>query len=260
MGEVKPMIVETGEALFHLQKQRLPGTELLRYRAVWRAKQLLILPIDCHPFRQSVSAVFEGERSHLLTCLQRSPVKRLLLSPQLEVAELSLWVELAAESGLPVYLRLTRGRHFPIYPRVLLGVKRLFELVVAVLLLILVSPLLLVISLGLFFLTGNVFSRERIVGRRGRLFTAIRFSIPEPDTSILKAFRIFIKRSNLNTFPLLLNVIRGEIALWGEQLITLTEVENLDLLMSKRKYGLPGVWRRKPDIEDVAQLDKNMVS
>lgn len=182
----------------------------LRYRAVWRSKQLLIFPIDCHPFRQSVSAVLEGDRHRLLSCLRHSPVRRLLLSPELPLVELLFWTELGRDAGLPVYLRrsVQRGRKNS-WPKSLL--LRWGDVIGASVSLALLSPAMLLIALRLLVSAGRVFDREWCVGRDGKLFRALRFAtIPE---SSLKN-----KRVGVTELPLLVNILRGETTLLAETL------------------------------------------
>jgi exopolysaccharide biosynthesis polyprenyl glycosylphosphotransferase len=118
-------------------------------------------------------------------------------------------------------------------------VKRVFDVVGASIALVLLSPLILVTGL-LVKLTspGPVFFRQERVGRGGRRFELLKFRSMVPDAEERKAeleehnqaaegfFKIaddpritplgrFLRRTNLDELPQLLNVLRGEMSLVG---------------------------------------------
>jgi len=249
------MIADTGGALAQREARRdrtivrsnsaTAGIQRLRYRAVWRSKHLVILPIDCHPFRRSVSAVLEGDRARLSTCLKHSHVKRLLLSPELEPAELLFWARLAGGAGLTVHLRLhreKRGLQAPL--RLPAVVQQPLHYAVSVTLLLILSPLMLVISLAALCLTGSIFSREIAVGQGGKLFTALRFQSPASSTHLSAAARQVLTQSHLLDLPLLLNVLRGEMLIWGQKPALLTDPmkdATLSPISLHKRRELPGI-------------------
>lgn len=196
MGNVKPVISETTDLMLGRQgsvaKARTQVLQRVRYRAVWRAGWLVICPVDCHPFRQSVSAVMEGDRDRLLACLKRSPVKRLLLSPELSVAELQFWAELGLKVGRNTYVRGGAIASLR-YQKSLFLFWNLSYAIRSVLLGLLTSPLYLIIALILSVKTGKIFSHKWSINSTGKLFPRIIFntnliSNPARELSIYQAF------------------------------------------------------------------------
>ncbi len=207
MRDIKPVIAgTTGSMTSHhggassVQKM---GLQVVRYRAVWRSRHLIIFPIDCHPFRQSVSAVMEGDRDRLLACLEHSTVTRLLLSPELPLEELYFWAELGRLAGVPIYLRRLQASY--VRPKLLL--RRAINLFGATSILMLLSPLLLLITLLLLSSSGQVFSREWSVGERGNLFRSMRFALDGEGVPVVLAK---LGETRLVDLPLFINVLRGE--------------------------------------------------
>ena len=104
--------------------------------------------------------------------------------------------------------------------------KRLFDLVISLLMLILLSPVMLVIAILVRARLGKpvLFSQER-PGRHGNLFRLYKFRTmrdlfdaegkPLPDEERLTPFGRFLRASSLDELPELFNVIKGEMSLVG---------------------------------------------
>jgi lipopolysaccharide/colanic/teichoic acid biosynthesis glycosyltransferase len=104
--------------------------------------------------------------------------------------------------------------------------KRLFDLIVAILALVLLSPLLLAIALAVRVRLGSpvLFTQLR-PGLGGRLFRLVKFrtmrdafdaeGVPRPDAERLTAFGRALRASSLDELPELWNVLRGEMSLVG---------------------------------------------
>ncbi len=109
-----------------------------------------------------------------------------------------------------------------------LVIKRIFDFVVALVLLILLSPLFLVISVWIACDSkGGVFFRQRRVTTYGRVFKIFKFRTmvsdsekkgPQVtvrhDTRVTKAGR-FLRKCRLDELPQLLNVIKGDMSFVG---------------------------------------------
>lgn len=149
-------------------------------------------------------------------------------------------------------------------------VKAVVEWPLAMVLLLLLSPLLLLIALlvrasG----SGPILHRRRVVGRGGREFDAFKFrtmvadadQVLAADPALREAFEVShklvddprvtpvgraLRRYSLDELPQLLNVMRGEMWLIGPRMVTAGELEkygaHVDKLLSV-KPGLTGLWQ-----------------
>lgn len=106
--------------------------------------------------------------------------------------------------------------------------KRLFDFVFAIVLLVIFSPLLLVISIFVYFQDGGeVFFRQKRIGLKGCEFSIFKFR-----TMILNADKVgpfftrdddvritklgsFLRKTSLDELPQLLNVVKGDMSLVG---------------------------------------------
>ncbi|MBK9303189.1 MAG: sugar transferase [bacterium] len=170
------------------------------------------------------------------------------------------------------------------------AVKRLVDLAGALVGLTLVLPvfplLVLLIKLDT---PGPVFFRQRRVGMRGRIFDCYKFRSMVVDAEVRKedlahlneasgaAFKIerdpritgvgrFLRRSSLDEFPQLYNVLRGEMSVVGPRPQIPSEVAAYTPAQARRlqvKPGLTCLWqvsgRSHLDFEDWMQLDLEYV-
>jgi exopolysaccharide biosynthesis polyprenyl glycosylphosphotransferase len=108
------------------------------------------------------------------------------------------------------------------------SVKRLFDLVLALLALGMLLPLMALIAAAIKLDSpGPVFFRQRRAGRHGRIFSIFKFrsmhvledgaDVVQAKTADVRVTRIgrFLRRSSLDELPQLLNVVAGEMALVG---------------------------------------------
>lgn len=115
----------------------------------------------------------------------------------------------------------------PIYNPIVRAMKRVIDVVVSVLALVVLSPVLLVIALVVRCSSpGPVLFRQRRVGLRGREFTMLKFRtmrVTDTDATGWTARddprRTFagrmLRRTSLDELPQLVNVIRGDMSLVG---------------------------------------------
>ena len=111
-----------------------------------------------------------------------------------------------------------------------LVLKRAFDLVLAVLLLGLLSPILLLLALAIRLSStkGPVLFRQERVGKDGQIFTLLKFRsmIPDAEAATGPVFATaddqrrtaigrLIRRFSLDELPQLLNIVRGDMSLVG---------------------------------------------
>jgi len=106
------------------------------------------------------------------------------------------------------------------------ALKRVFDVVWAVLGLALLSPFLLAIALGVRISSpGPILFRQKRVGRDGKVFEMLKFRSMRPGSETLaftakddpRVTRLgsFLRRTSLDEIPQLFNVIKGEMSLVG---------------------------------------------
>lgn len=172
-----------------------------------------------------------------------------------------------------------------------LGLKRLFDVCVAALALVLLSPVLAVCALVLLAVEGRpVLFRQIRVGRNGREFTMLKFRtmgedaqdrLPElapqnerhgplftmaDDPRVSRVGR-FMRTTSLDELPQLVNVLRGEMSLVGPRPALPAEVAEFDPEVRQREQlpqGMTGQWqikgRRNPDFDTYVQMDLDYVT
>lgn len=132
---------------------------------------------------------------------------------------------------------------------------RLFDIAVAALALLLLSPFLLVAALAIKLGSrGPVFYRQRRVGLDGREFemlklrTMVQGSDPvgvgtvvfRDDPRVTRAGR-FLRRTSLDEVPNLVNVLRGEMAIVGPRPTIPAQVDDYTEFQRRRHEVLPGI-------------------
>lgn len=104
--------------------------------------------------------------------------------------------------------------------------KRLIDFTAAFIGLILVSPLFIFITIGLFIANqGKPFFFQARPGLQGRLFKIIKFRTMNdkrdeagnllPDAARLTPIGAFVRKTSLDEIPQLINVLKGDMALIG---------------------------------------------
>lgn len=136
-------------------------------------------------------------------------------------------------------------------------VKRLIDIVVSVIALVLLMPLLIVLALVVKFSSpGPIFFRQERIGKNGRPFSIIKYrtmvvdaekSGPQLSSSndprITKVGR-FMRKSRLDEFPQFINVLIGEMSLVGPRperqyyIDQITEIEPQFLELTKVRPGI----------------------
>jgi exopolysaccharide biosynthesis polyprenyl glycosylphosphotransferase len=161
-----------------------------------------------------------------------------------------------------------------------LAAKRLLDVTVSVIGLVLLSPILLVIAIAIALDDGRpILFRQERMGLHGRPFRVIKFRTMDRDAEARlddlqhrneiqgRAFKMtndprvtrvgrLLRRTSLDELPQLLNVFLGEMSLVGPRPPLPGEVDGYDLWHRRRlsmKPGITGLWqvraRREPEFD-----------
>jgi exopolysaccharide biosynthesis polyprenyl glycosylphosphotransferase len=147
-----------------------------------------------------------------------------------------------------------------------LFIKRLIDLVIAAVLLILLSPLMLLIAMAIKLTTPRlpVLYRWRVVGYNGRRFTGYKFSTMVEDAERRQAelmprnqmqgpvFKMrddprvtplgrFLRKYSLNELPQIWSVLKGDMSLVGPRPAFPHELERYELWHKRKLTVLPGI-------------------
>jgi O-antigen biosynthesis protein WbqP len=138
--------------------------------------------------------------------------------------------------------------------------KRIFDLLIATFALLVLSPLMLLTAAAIMLEDGPpaLFRQER-VGRDHLAFIIFKFrsmpiatpSLPSAAAGALRVTRVgtFIRRSNIDELPQLLNVLRGEMSIVGPRPGLKSQVELMEM---RRAHGVD---RLRPGLTGLAQVN-----
>jgi len=170
--------------------------------------------------------------------------------------------------------------------RMQVAVKRVFDIVLATVALIVASPLLLVVAVGIKLDDGGpVLFRQERVGFGGRTFGLLKFRsmrvgadkqltllretnerqgplFKMVDDPRVTRFGRFLRQSSLDELPQLFNVLRGQMSLVGPRPALPAEVAHFPASLRARENVMPGItglWqveaRDNPSFEAYRRLD-----
>jgi len=139
--------------------------------------------------------------------------------------------------------------------------KRLFDIIVSILILVLFLPIGLIISAWILIESrGGVFYRQQRIGKHGTPFNMLKFRSMRPDadksgklTVGMRDPRItrsgyFIRKYKLDEFPQFINVLKGDMSVVGPR----PEVKEFVDLYTPEQQKILSV---KPGITDYASLE-----
>jgi sugar transferase EpsL len=130
--------------------------------------------------------------------------------------------------------------------------KRLFDLVLSLLALLVLSPVMLLTALAVWVLEGRpIFFRQPRPGLGGVIFTVTKFRTmrggtfpdgrPLPDSARLSRLGRLLRATSLDELPELWNVLRGEMSLVGPRPLLVAYLERYSPQQARRHNVLPGI-------------------
>lgn len=226
----------------------------------WRRGQLLV-SLESQGKQPYLPALENEQR--LVECLQNSPVGLIRIDPALGEAKLKLWADACEQAEKPVFLRIPSAhqllrRQNPVSSRL----KRLFDWSIALLLLLILSPLMLGLSVLIIMRSpGPIFFTQWRVGKRGKLFRIFKFRTMTVDAEQLHhvvmgnqpglhkcendprvtSLGHWMRKYSLDELPQLFNVLRGEMSLVGPRPWALYDAVRIRPEMQHRLNALPGI-------------------
>lgn len=130
--------------------------------------------------------------------------------------------------------------------------KRLFDIVVSAVLLLLLSPVMAIIAAAIRINLGSpVLFRQLRPGLHAKPFVMLKFRTmrdaagpdgkPLPDGERLAAFGRFLRSTSLDELPELWNVLRGEMSLVGPRPLLMEYLDRYDEVQARRHEVKPGI-------------------
>jgi sugar transferase EpsL len=130
--------------------------------------------------------------------------------------------------------------------------KRIFDLLITILGLVVTLPLLLIISVLVWIFLGTpILFLQKRPGYKGRPFTTLKFRTmserkgPDgnllPDSERLTSFGRFLRSTSLDDLPQLWNVFTGEMSLVGPRPLLMRYLDRYTPEQMRRHDVLPGI-------------------
>ena len=131
-------------------------------------------------------------------------------------------------------------------------IKRIFDLVIAVPLLVVLSPVFLLIGFVVRVIIGGpALFRQRRPGKNGKIFIINKFRTMTndrgrdgnllSDAERLKPLGSFLRKTSLDELPELLNVIKGDMSLVGPRPLLVEYLPRYTLEQARRHEVKPGI-------------------
>ena len=130
--------------------------------------------------------------------------------------------------------------------------KRIVDLFVSLIIFMILIPVFFIITILLFIdLKGNPFFFQARPGKKGRLFTLVKFRTMNeekdaagnllPDADRFTSLGRVLRRSSLDEIPQLLNVIAGHMSLVGPRPLLAEYLPLYNAFQARRHEVLPGI-------------------
>jgi len=131
-------------------------------------------------------------------------------------------------------------------------VKRFFDFLAALFLLLLLFPVFIILSLALYFSQGgSPFFTQSRPGKNGKVFTLVKFRTMTnerddtgkllPDAQRLTKTGRFVRSTSLDELPQLLNVFKGDMSLVGPRPLLVKYLDRYTPRQARRHEVRPGI-------------------
>ena len=130
--------------------------------------------------------------------------------------------------------------------------KRLLDFLAALIGFLLVSPIFIIVTIGLFFANqGKPFFVQKRPGLHGSIFSILKFKtmndkkdangILLPDSERLTKIGSFVRKTSLDEIPQLLNVLKGDMSLIGPRPLLVQYLPLYNAFQKQRHNIRPGI-------------------
>jgi undecaprenyl phosphate N,N'-diacetylbacillosamine 1-phosphate transferase len=130
--------------------------------------------------------------------------------------------------------------------------KIIFDKVASLIGLVLLSPIFLICTIGLFFANqGKPFFYQSRPGKRGKVFRIIKFKTMNEkkdangkllsDAERLTAIGTFVRKTSLDEIPQLINVLKGDMSLIGPRPLLVSYLHLYSDFQNRRHEVKPGI-------------------
>ncbi len=130
-------------------------------------------------------------------------------------------------------------------------IKRLFDILVSLTLLLFLSPVLILVTILLYFSQGSAFFRQSRPGKDEKVFKITKFKSmtdekgPDgkllPDEQRLTKVGSFVRKTSLDEIPQLINVLLGDMSLIGPRPLLVSYLPLYSKEQKKRHLVRPGI-------------------
>ena len=130
--------------------------------------------------------------------------------------------------------------------------KRLFDFILALVGLLVLSPLLIIATIGLYFANaGKPFFFQQRPGMGGRIFKIVKFKTMNdkrdsegnllPDALRMTKLGSFIRKSSVDEIPQLINVLKGDMSIIGPRPLLVQYLSLYNKDQQRRHEVRPGI-------------------
>lgn len=131
-------------------------------------------------------------------------------------------------------------------------IKRILDILVALVGLLILSPIFILVTIGLYFANqGKPFFFQERPGLNEKIFKIIKFKSMNdktdangnllPDVERLTPMGAFVRKTSLDEIPQLINVLKGDMSLIGPRPLLISYLELYDDFEKQRHLVRPGI-------------------